>query len=247
MGMGNNDEGQLGLGDTLNRSDFTKIPYIKAKFAAGEERHSILIDMGDNALGCGLNRSGQLGPFLDKNAMNHLYPSQIGMKAKFAACGSDHTAIIDLEDKVVLFGNNVYSQLGFSPLNSSDQVFKIEDINVQYIACGADYTVVIDSEDGIWTTGDDTHGQLGRGGSISSDNTKQLGKIPGLKGKIAACGYTHTLIIDEKDNVYSFGLDIFGKLGHKPSTSVPTLIPKLKGKSMAVAKNLSIVLGTYQK
>ena len=90
--MGNNEYGQLGLGDDNNRSSPTLIPNTKARQVSSGARHTVLIDLQDNILMMGNNRFGQLG-LGDRN--NRLSPTLLpNIKARQVSAGRHSTVLI---------------------------------------------------------------------------------------------------------------------------------------------------------
>ena len=113
--FGENDHGQLGLGDTTTRSSPTKIPTVegwdgKAKHITNNGFHTLFIDSNDDVWSFGKNEHGQLGL---GDATERLVPTQIpNIKAKQIACGENHSLILDINDNVWSFGKNISGQLG---------------------------------------------------------------------------------------------------------------------------------------
>lgn len=133
--FGRNNEGQLGLGDGINRNIPIQISNIKAQAISCGESHTIIIDMDDNLLACGHNKYDQLG-VSHYEFLNSLVPIKIqNIKAKAASCGARHTVIINLIDSIESFGDNTSGQSGV--------VGAMRDIKASAISCGAFYTLII--------------------------------------------------------------------------------------------------------
>jgi alpha-tubulin suppressor-like RCC1 family protein len=94
--FGNNESGQLGLGDIRDRSIPTKIPFdrfgltdikVKAIFAGFDK--TMVTDFNGDIYVFGYNRNGQLGV---GDRKNKLIPTKIpNFKAKYIAVGGTHT------------------------------------------------------------------------------------------------------------------------------------------------------------
>ena len=108
------------MGISGNKNIPTQIPankaigfYGKAKIISGGKYHTMIVDYNDNIWVCGRNQSGSLGlGIYDERVQPTLIripndPS-IGFsgKAKAVATGSEHSAIIDLNDNIWTFGDN---------------------------------------------------------------------------------------------------------------------------------------------
>ncbi|GAH68795.1 unnamed protein product, partial [marine sediment metagenome] len=91
--FGNNDHGQLGLGDLLCRNKPTQILNVKAKTISCGQEHTIIIDTTASLWSFGHNIDGQLG-LGDNN--DRCTPAQIyDTKAKAISCGGYCSMIID--------------------------------------------------------------------------------------------------------------------------------------------------------
>ena len=130
------------------------------------------------------------------------------------AAGKNHIAIVNGDGYLWTCGDNSYGQLGFlafSPKQSTiKRVKKLGE--VQAVAAGERFTAVIDNEHSAWMFGDNREGQLG----LDNKNSRVI--VPG-KVKIpttirsVACGYSHTLFLDENGDVWSTGVNRQGQLG----------------------------------
>ena len=72
-------------------------------------------------------------------------------------------------------------------------------------------------ENTVYYFGNNTYGQLGLGNSGYGTERDKPEKIVSLKvginSKFFSCEQSHTILIDEENNVYSFVLNNFGQLG----------------------------------
>ena len=99
--FGNNNKGQLGLSNNINRNIPTKINGIKAKYILCGYRHTLLIDMNNNVWAFGYNKFGQLGLSNNGYGTNRNELTKInGIKAKYVSCGANHTVLIDMNNDV---------------------------------------------------------------------------------------------------------------------------------------------------
>lgn len=146
--FGNNTHGQLGLGDKVDRHSPTLITGIKVKAVSLGGFHSIIIDLDYNVFGFGQNEYGQLGlgDDLDRHTpivvSDVSIPKLIGIKAKIIYSGYLHTMIIDLDDNVYGFGNNIYNQLGLGDTEDRHCPTLIPGIKAQSVACGVAHSIV---------------------------------------------------------------------------------------------------------
>ena len=128
---GKNWEGQLGLGDTTNRAEWTKVP-VPQGFSVEKVRtdymHTFLKGKGkdgeDNLYACGRNWEGQLGLGNTNNRSRWTkvpFPKDFSIEKVIA--GGYHSFLKgkgkDGEDKLYACGNNYNGQLGLG--NTTDR------------------------------------------------------------------------------------------------------------------------------
>jgi alpha-tubulin suppressor-like RCC1 family protein len=131
---GDNDYGQLGLGDDgyrTNRYAFTEVPSLNGKnitaVVAGTY-HSFAIDSNGKAYGTGNNGHSELG-LGDKNNRNTFteIPSLNGKNIISIAAGSWHSLAVDSEGKIYATGNNYDGQLGLDDTKDRHIFTEIKD------------------------------------------------------------------------------------------------------------------------
>jgi len=153
-----NYSGQLGLDDREIRSVPTRVPFpghVKAVFAG--RYYTIIIDMEDSVWAFGLGEMGQLGL---GDGDNRYVPSQVftatgPLKAgpsslKTVSTGWQHTAVIDPEGKVWVFGLNDKGQLGLGDYEPRISPAQIPGITAKEVSLGSTFTVLLDLEGKVW-------------------------------------------------------------------------------------------------
>ena len=228
--FGRNRQGQLGLGDTDDRSIPTKLPGYKAKSIAGGTFHTVFIDQEDDIYVFGRNDKGQLGL---GDITERLTPTKLpGYKAKMVACNGYRTIFIDQEDDIYVFGNNEYGQLGLGDKINRLIPTKLGGYKAKLVACGSYQTVFIDQEDDIYVlTG------------VGSRRLIPI-KLPGYKAKMIACGSIHTIFMDQEDDIYVFGNNGSGQLGLGDTDRrlTPIKLPGYKAKMVACGGKHTVLL-----
>ncbi|MDR2153288.1 MAG: hypothetical protein LBO72_10765 [Helicobacteraceae bacterium] len=116
-----NYEGQLGLGDTDMRENFTLVSSLSgakiAALAAGSS-HSLALDFSGRVYATGYNKNGQLGLGDNKNRQTWTLVSSLsGAKIVAIAAGDYHSFAIDESGKVYATGMNEFGQLGVGDQN----------------------------------------------------------------------------------------------------------------------------------
>ncbi len=123
-GCGYNGYGQLGLGDTDNRTIFTQITNdIKSVYCGGN--HTIILKNDGTLWGCGNNSSGQLGLGDTTNRTIFTKITTNASNVKSVYCGFDHTLILKDDGTLWGCGNNGSSQLGLGDIDNRTTFTKI--------------------------------------------------------------------------------------------------------------------------
>ena len=214
MGVGYNTYGQLGLGDTSARDEFTLIddnedPY---KLSCGETFTMIIKDDG-TLWGAGSNSSGQLGKGSYTTFEKDFVQESIGdTDWDKVFCGWNHTIAIKIDGTLWTTGANGAGQLGIGS-QSAVNVFT-------RIAVGALVDLRFEKADGGWTHSVflTTTGYAfcaGHGEAIGFEEL-QLTIIKMNDGgwKDIACGDVYSVLIAAYNNsLWGIGNNHYGELG----------------------------------
>lgn len=270
--FGHNILGQLGLGNTIdvntptpvNMPQDTTIQF-KAKDVGCGGLHTLLIDLNNNLWAFGSNNDGRLGLAIPHDEENEeLYvnvPTLVpNIKATQVSCGFYHSALIDMDNNIFVFGSNGFMQLGLDDGNNGggndtyiyDRPTQIENFKALQISCGGYHTSFIDMNNNVWIFGYNSDGQLGLGNQTHVNIPTQifLNSMTSLKAIQVSCGWYHTSILDMNHNVYGFGNNIYGFIDpilHEMSEHilVPTIIPYLKASLIRSGGYHLAVIGTH--
>lgn len=185
-----------------------------ASIAAGE-RHSVAIDTSGYLYMWGANDSGQIFN-LPLKVTTPTPPLPIGTTINFnvkqwkhVACGKLHTAAIDLNNQLFLWGDNTSGQLGNSDV---DQIYTLvqpyTNKSWESVSCGGSFTAAIDTDGYLYTWGDNTYGQLGINNTFIK-NTVTPQRLSGIfaskRWSKVSCGSRHIAAIDTDGLVYCWG------------------------------------------
>ncbi|CAG0890722.1 unnamed protein product [Cyprideis torosa] len=221
--------------------------------------HSILITEEGKAMSFGRNEKGQLGNgTTDQVDEPTLINDLKEFTAVDAACGRNHTLVLTDHGTVWAFGDNKNGQCGIgqshppSVLHPSKMAFRGPRINK--IACGAEFSMIVDRLGQLYSFGLPEYGQLGNNtdGKYFVTSTK-LGHqcvykpipiscfveksrdgvqpVHGVCIVDVACGNNHTIAMDSRGRVFSWGFGGYGRLGHSETKDekVPRLIKFFDG------------------
>ncbi|KAM7269275.1 hypothetical protein ACFE04_024772 [Oxalis oulophora] len=141
--------------------------------------------------------------------------------------------------KLFTWGDGDNNRLGHGnkePRLVPECVAALADENICKTACGHNLTIALTTLGQIYTMGSDAYGQLGSANPIDG------GKVPSrVKGKITdsfveevACGSYHVAVLTSDTEVYTWGKNANGQLGHgdKSDRNTPTLVSFLKEKQV---------------
>ena len=116
--MGKNEAGQLGIGesvetDSLRPSKVSMPSGINVVDVAAGSFHTLFLDSEGNCRVAGCNMDGQLGTG-DGAKCNRVVPALIQTESKIVgiSCGLHHSALIDENEILWMFGSNTSGQLG---------------------------------------------------------------------------------------------------------------------------------------
>ena len=116
-GCGDNQYGQLGLGDKPNSMIFTKIANdVKSVYCGGH--HTIILKNNGTLWGCGDNQYGQLGlgDKTNRNTFTQITTNTNNIKSVY--CGMGHTLILKNDGTLWGCGRNNECQLGLGDANN---------------------------------------------------------------------------------------------------------------------------------
>jgi alpha-tubulin suppressor-like RCC1 family protein len=153
---GNNEYGQLGLGDFTNRPILEKTNMTDVKdIIIHSMGDNIFVIKNDNTLwGCGYAANHILGTDGTQNESEFVY---ITDNVKSAHPGVDHMFIIKNDDSIWCIGSNHQFKLGLpepeSALEYTGLIKRFDLTNVKDIVCGYSDTFIIKNDGTLWGAG----------------------------------------------------------------------------------------------
>ena len=212
--VGLNDNGQLGVADTVNRLIPVKVGVSGNKVACGFYFTAVVSNdgtvrtFGDNTYG-GLG----LGDTTQRNT-----PVQVtGLTSAIAAAVGYHTAVLLADGTVRTFGRNDTGNLGINESGASSsrltpvQVFGISS-SATAVACGSRFTAVLLADGTVRTFGYNPYGMLGVNDTTQRNTPVQVFGISSSAVAVA-CGQNHTAVLLADGTIRTFGLNNNGQLG----------------------------------
>jgi len=230
---GNNNYGQLGIGNTSQQSNPVLINSTAGySWIGGTYLHTCAIRVNDSKAECwGFNACGNLG---DNTTTNRYNPTQTkdNISYKTITAGDCHTCAIRSNDSMVMcWGRNTYGNLGTGDTIQSNTSRQINStVGYTIISSGSNHVCGIRSNDSqtmCW--GYNNLGQIGDGtsGSPANDRTspKQINNITVFS--VVSSGHSHSCTIRSNDSrILCWGNNDYGQTG-KGSTSASEVNPLL--------------------
>ena len=220
---GQNNCGQLGLGDTTNRTYLTQIGF--AEFSPKQYEQKIKPNESINLTKDSFDYSGEFNVFVDggKEIENLEYESQ-NMEIAVVDESGKVTGITEGQTKIKVT-NTANGDVTYVLIKVSEN--EIEPM----LTGGVLHSLALKSNGTVWSFGSNQGGQLGNINYEGKNVTKpievlkedgtQLSNIQ----KIAA-GYEHSIALTESGEVYTWGANSNGQLGNgtKVNSGVPTKV-----------------------
>lgn len=218
---GRNSSGQLGLGKKAPKvvPKPTKVEHLagmKIKVAALGSEHSIAITDEGVTLSWGSGQSGRLGHghrssmlgFLQSNSeyTPRLIKELEDIKVKNVSAGLLHSACIDENGCVYVFGERAVDKLGFGKSNNATTPTMLQEIPFcEDVVCGGYHTCIITRGGELYTWGSNENGCLGIGYTeVAHQPERVLG--PFIRDSVCkvSCGWKHTAAISD-GQIFTWG------------------------------------------
>ena len=224
--FGNNEYGQLCLGDKKDRSkpqptSFSNI----SKLSAGWD-HSLFEKNKGEIFACGYNYYGQCGlghfdVFQITPSLIHNLPSNI----IHFVCGNHQSLFLDSEGNVFSVGNNEFGQLGLGHNTKQYVLNKIPNTPpIKVISCAGSSCYLIDFEGNLWSFGYNLFEQLGHGDSTDRNAPEMINTLKNIQQISYGSSGSHFLAKNSQNQIFVAGENAYGQLGTGEFHSVS--IPK---------------------
>ena len=215
---GYNGTGQLGTGDTVNRSTPVRVGGDNDwKMVSAGLHHSLGIRTDGTLWAWGYNGAGRLGT---GDIVNKSTPVQVGYYDDWmmVSAGKSHSLGIrsyHTHGTLWAWGDNSSGQLGTGDtVNKSTPVRVGGDNNWKVVSAGYGHSLGIRSDGTLWAWGDNSSGQLGTGDTVSKSTPVQVGYYNYYHDwKMVSAGGKHSLGIRSDGSLWAWGDNSLGQLG----------------------------------
>ncbi|XP_047448526.1 probable E3 ubiquitin-protein ligase HERC2 isoform X1 [Mugil cephalus] len=198
-----------------------------------------LLCWGSGELGqTGHRRSGDVGPL--ESHLKDFTAAGLGA-VKLLACGSSHSVVVTVDDKIFAWGNGTNGQLGDGEKTVKDHPVEValprelnvhgshadvDVVNIVGVACGSRHTFIWTETGLAFSFGNNYYAQLGYDFQRADFKEHQLApcsfqNLPAsLKISQVACGERHTLFAFEDGSVAACGQNDYGQIGSGSNENV---------------------------
>lgn len=222
VSWGRGEDGQLGHGDpdekVVPQAIYKLINAKISEIHCGAEYSIAVSDEDLKVYSWGWGDFGRLG---HNDCLDVFVPtpiaSLVGTKVSSVACGDTHSLIATSDGKVLSFGRNQNGQLGNGNLDDCfepREIIALKDEIVLQVACGAEHSACCTQDGKVFSWGWGRYGNLGDGGLVDRNKPVLVKGLEDVTIKSIACGWRHTLAIDDSGSIFSWGWSKYGQLGH---------------------------------
>jgi len=216
---GNNNAGQLGLGNTTNYSSPMQVGS-GTKWSAiggGSDRQGYALQTNGTLWSWGLNQYGQLG--LNTANLYYSSPKQVGALTNWLKITSNYgyATAIKTDGTLWSWGYNNYGQLGLNNRTNYSSPMQVGALtNWLNISAGYFYCIATKTDGTLWSWGNNNYGQLGLNNRTFYSSPKQVGSLTNWLS--VAAGFYSNLAIKTDGTLWSWGYNSVGALGLNNTT-----------------------------
>ena len=218
---GNNNKGQLGLGDATSRNTFTAVPGLPdntvVKEVVSSNNHTMILAEDGTMFACGGNAFGQLGlgDTTSRNTFTAVPELPDGKVAKQVVVGDNYTMVLAEDGTVFACGWNYRGLLGLGDTTDRSIFTAVPELPdgkvAKYVIAGYLHTMILAEDGTVFACGWNCEGQLGLG---DFEGRHIFTAVPGLKiAKQVVVGICHTMILAEDGTLFACGLNCEGQIG----------------------------------
>ena len=218
--VGNNSHGQLGKGDTTNRSSLVQVGALTTWInIAAAYQHTVATNQTNElwAIG-GRNIYGELGL---GDTTSRSSPVQVGALTNWSnvSSGAYYNFAVKTDGTLYAWGYNAYGQLGDGTTTNRSSPVQVGALTTwSKISCGQYHGLAIKTDGTLWSWGQNTtYGALGDGTTTNRNSPVQVGALTTWSQVVG--GGQFSLAIKTDGTLWSWGNNGSGRLGQGNTTS----------------------------
>jgi len=242
---GDNNHGQLGLGDAIRRSSFTSLGLnacdgLPVMMVACGVDHTLVLTRTGLVWAFGAGANGENGsPGLQALSV----PTRVAALAGIVmvAAGLGHSVALGVDGRMWTWGSSLGGALGYddtgdgaTPIPRALSLEAFGGDAVLFVAAGDSYTMAVTAPGDLWAWGAGGAGRLGLGDVADRRVPARLAHTwGGSCVRMVSCNrggdpYTYTMAVTEDGAVWTWGSPCCGQLGHDDRLPrlTPTRIPQ---------------------
>lgn len=225
---GRNSNGQLGLGNFVNRRKPEQVIALSTNTYANTSANVALESSWEKMS----IKNGKIHAIKVDGSLWHWSNTSFYTLTSYSCLdvsgGADHSAVITSSGTIASRGDNTYGQIGDGTtttasgltLNITGSTYWIK------LSCGTNNTLAIKLDGTLWGWGRNDSGQLGDNTVLNKSSPVQTVSGSNTWSEIS-CGNSHTLAVKTDGTLWSWGLNHLGQLGDGTTInkSSPVQIP----------------------
>lgn len=202
---GNNQNGELGDGTTINKLSPVQLPSLSNIIAiSAGGAHSLFLKNDGTVWACGNNQAGQLG---DGTTINKSAPIQIDSLSNVIAisAGSNHSLFLLNDGTVYICGISAFV------LNNPEIISSLS--NITKISAGESHSLFLKNDGTVMASGSNAYGELGDNTTNGTSATTAIATLLTDVTEIKA-GSSNSFFLKNDGTVWVCGLNNAGQFGN---------------------------------
>ncbi|CAI5480586.1 unnamed protein product [Closterium sp. Yama58-4] len=237
---GRGEDGQLGLGSAEEQLEPTEVAALAGKrvsaLACGADHTTAYSEDSQTLWSWGWGDFGRLGHGHSSDVfLPHAVASLCGRPIKHIACGDCHCIAVDANGTAFSWGRNQNGQLGLGTLDDAllpTHITALAGVPLRMVAAGAEHTAAAAEDGRLYGWGWGRYGNLGLGDRLDRKLPEQVTAIESERIAQVACGWRHTIAVNEEGRLFTYGWSKYGQLGHGDFQDhlTPSPVPAMQDK-----------------
>lgn len=228
--VGRNNNGELGYADHVGTYNFNNVlrkVMSDVKSVEAGDAHTLAVKTNGELWSFGRNDRGQLGHSTTSNT--NYTPRMVLTNVEIIETSDNHSLALKTNGDLWSFGANDSGQLGYTQNTNANYAPKHILSYIKSMSAGQSYSLVVNSNDELWSFGNNRYGGLGHSGNFGTNFASPTPRKIMNNVQSVSAAY-HSLVVKTNGELWSFGHNNFGELGHLETTGtekaypIPTLI-----------------------